>query len=175
LALQFLAFVLNPRFGRESVTGGPTWGHQQIRLGPRPIVDQLYDNVPTLKSTVVCHNSLRVVSPGVQRRKSTRKDPVKESSDVCGNSGRGHKKKIRVRKELLPRTKVHVFDQIAEEQGGVRGRRERHVCCSLTHLRSPAVSLSRVLLLGCEYALVRRCVNSRARGGGWVITAGAGE
>ena len=36
-------------------------------LFSRP-VDQLYDNVPTLKSIAVCLNSLRVVSPGVQRR-----------------------------------------------------------------------------------------------------------
>ena len=27
-----------------------------------PIVDQLYDNMPTLKSILVCLNSLRVVS-----------------------------------------------------------------------------------------------------------------
>jgi hypothetical protein len=30
----------------------------------RPIVDQLYDDVPTLKSTLVCLNSLRVVGAG---------------------------------------------------------------------------------------------------------------
>jgi hypothetical protein len=32
-----------------------------------PIVDQLYDDVPTLKSIAVCLNSLRVVSPGDRR------------------------------------------------------------------------------------------------------------
>ena len=36
-------------------------------FGSTPIVDQLYDNVPTLKSIEGCHNSLRVVSPGVRR------------------------------------------------------------------------------------------------------------
>ena len=49
----------------------------------RPIVDQLYVyNVPTLKSTSVCLNSLRVVSPGVQGRKSTRKDPVTRTESL---------------------------------------------------------------------------------------------
>ena len=52
------------------------------QLPSRPIVDQLYDNVPTLKSTSVCLNSLRVVSPGVQRRKSTRKDPVTRTESL---------------------------------------------------------------------------------------------
>ena len=47
-----------------------------------PIVDQLYDNVPTLKSVSGCLNSLRVVSPGVQRRKSTRKDPVTRTESL---------------------------------------------------------------------------------------------
>ena len=46
------------------------------------IVDQLYDYVPTLKSIPACFNSLRVVSPGVQRRKSTRKDPVTRTESL---------------------------------------------------------------------------------------------
>jgi hypothetical protein len=38
--------------------------------------------VPTLKSTLDCLNSLRVVSPGVQRRISTRKDPVTRTESL---------------------------------------------------------------------------------------------
>ena len=36
----------------------------EIRLQPEPIVDQLYDIVPTLKNILDCPSSLRVVSPG---------------------------------------------------------------------------------------------------------------
>ena len=54
-------------------------GHLAVR-GPIAIVDQLYDNVPTLKSISVCLNSLRVVSP--QRRKSTRKDPMTRTESL---------------------------------------------------------------------------------------------
>ena len=49
----------------------------------RPIVDQLYDDVPTLGSTSACLNSLRVVSPGVQRRKSTREGPLDPDRKPC--------------------------------------------------------------------------------------------
>ena len=42
----------------------------------------LCDDVPTLGSHRVCLDSLRVVSPGVQRRKSTRKDPVTQTESL---------------------------------------------------------------------------------------------
>ena len=46
-------------------------------LKPPPIVDQLYCDVPTLKSHRVCLDSLRVVSPGERRwRNEPGKDPV---------------------------------------------------------------------------------------------------
>ena len=52
----------------------PSWGNPppaggtfQFMTVMMSIVDQLYDDVPTLKSTSACLNSLRVVSPGNQR------------------------------------------------------------------------------------------------------------
>ena len=49
----------------------------------RPIVDQLYDDVPTLKSTSACLNSLRVVSPGNRRWHTTRKGPLDPDRRSC--------------------------------------------------------------------------------------------
>ena len=62
-----------------SSAGHPCKQFKLRKTPPPPIVDQLYDDVPTLKSIPACLNSLRVVSPGVQRRKSTRKDPVTQT------------------------------------------------------------------------------------------------
>ena len=47
------------------------------------IVDQLYDDVPTLKSISVCLNSLRVVSPGNRRCHTTRKGPLDPDRKSC--------------------------------------------------------------------------------------------
>ena len=57
---------LNNFFKKESVIR-LIYGEKGETRGSRPIVDQLYDDVPTLKSTSVCLNSLRVVSPGDRR------------------------------------------------------------------------------------------------------------
>ena len=63
-----VAFVCRPVYCSDRVLlAGDDRRYREATQATVPIVDQLYDDVPTLRSISVCLNSLRVVSPGNRR------------------------------------------------------------------------------------------------------------